>query len=106
MVKLRLTRTGKKGQPSYRLVAIEARSKRDGEALEYLGHYVPTTKPRTFEVNKDRVQYWLGVGAQPTQTVQYLLSKEGLTEPVKREFKSKPGRKAQDRAAKAAAAAS
>jgi small subunit ribosomal protein S16 len=104
MVKLRLTRLGKKGQPTYRLIAIQARTKRNGEALEDLGVYNPRIKPSVFEINKERVQYWLGVGAQPTLTVRGLLAKQGIVEPIKKTYDQKPGRKSQERKTKAAAA--
>jgi small subunit ribosomal protein S16 len=93
MVKLRLSRFGRKNQPTYRLVAIQARDKRQGEALEYLGSYNPRTKPSSFTCDKERVQYWLSVGAQPTDTVKYLLGKEGIIEVEKKTYQSKPGRK-------------
>ncbi|MFW5702656.1 MAG: 30S ribosomal protein S16 [Candidatus Dojkabacteria bacterium] len=76
MVKLRLTRTGKKHEPHYRLIAISARTKRDGEAIEYLGYYNPRSNPSTVDFNIERVKYWLSVGAQPTETVKGLLVKE------------------------------
>lgn len=103
MVKLRLTRTGKTHQPTYRLIATQNRTKRDGEALEYLGFYNPRTNPSTFTFDKERVEYWLGVGAQPTETVAYLLGKEGVIKVVKKKYTKQPGRKATERAAKAAA---
>lgn len=96
-------RFGKKHQPTYRVVVSEARSKAKGEAIEHIGFYNPRSKPSEFTVNADRVKYWLGVGAQPTQTVAYLLTKEKLFTQPKQEFKSKPGRKKQERAAKEAA---
>lgn len=105
MVKLRLARFGKKGQPTYRLIAIQARDKRQGEAIEYLGHYNPRTKPSTLVLDADRIKYWLGVGAQPTETVSYLLAREGLMEVAKKQYKSKPGRKRQEQIAAEEAAA-
>lgn len=102
MVKIRLTRTGKRNEPHYRVVAIKAREKRDSKAIEYLGYYNPRTQPSTFEVEEDRIKYWLSVGAQPTDTVARLLAKKGLYEMPKREFKKKPGKKKQEKAAKAA----
>jgi small subunit ribosomal protein S16 len=105
MVKLRFTRLGKAHQPVYRLIAIQARTKRDGEALEQLGKYNPRNKPTTFEYDKDRVKYWLSVGAQPTYTVGRLLAKDGLLKLEAKKFNTKPGRKAQERAEKKAAKA-
>lgn len=105
MVKIRFTRLGKKNQPTYRLIAIQARTKRDGQALETLGFYNPRSKPSTFNYEKDRVKYWLGVGAQPSETVMKLLAKDGLVKYEAKKYNSKPGRKAQERAEKAQAAA-
>lgn len=75
MLKIKLTRTGKKGYPSYRIVLNQARSKRDGKYLENLGIYDPNTKPKTIKLNKKRVDYWLEKGAQPTNTVRRLIKK-------------------------------
>ena len=75
MLKIRLTRTGKKNQPSYRIVVKEARSKRDGKYTELLGYYNPLTDPATIKLDKDRYQSWLKKGAQPTDTVRRLAKK-------------------------------
>jgi small subunit ribosomal protein S16 len=93
MVKLRLARFGRKNLPSYRLIAIQARSKRQGEAIEYLGTYDPKGSPSKFEINAERVKYWLSVGAQPSDTVRGFLAKEGLVKAVKKEYKKAPGKK-------------
>lgn len=99
MVKIRLARFGKKGAPHYRIVAIQAREKRESKAIEYLGHYNPRTKPSTVKLDKERIQYWLSVGAQPTDTVAYLLSKEGLFKvDEKKTYSKKPGKKKTERA--------
>lgn len=73
MLKIKLTRTGKRGQPSYRIVVVEARSKRDGKYLESLGFYNPLTKPNTIKVDKKKYQEWKAKGAQPTDTVRRLV---------------------------------
>lgn len=73
-VKLRLTRTGKTGRANYRLIAIDEHKKRDGRFVEILGSYDPHT-PVGLLVKKDRVAYWLSVGAQPSATVAALLRK-------------------------------
>lgn len=73
MLKIRLFRTGKKNQPSYRIVITEARRKRDGKYVENLGFYNPLTDPYALEYKKDRVEYWISKGAQPTETVRKLL---------------------------------
>ncbi len=99
MVKLRLKKLGRKNQPSFRLVAVEARSKRDGEVIEELGFYNPRIKEEKFTFNTERVKYWLGVGAQPTETVRYYLSKEKIVAPIKKQYSAKPGRKAAERKA-------
>lgn len=77
-VKIRLQRGGKKKQPIYRIVAADERYKRDGRFLEKLGNYNPNTDPITVEMKETRVMYWLGVGAQPTDTVRNLLSRKGI----------------------------
>ncbi len=78
-VKLRLRRMGKKKQPIYKVVAADARSPRDGKFLEAVGVYNPLTKPHTVDLKEDRVLYWLGNGAQPTDTVKSLLRQKGIT---------------------------
>jgi len=77
-VKLRLRRMGKKKQPVYKVVAADSRSPRDGKFLEAIGLYNPLTDPATIDIKEDRALYWLGVGAQPTDTVKNLLSKKGI----------------------------
>jgi len=77
-VKLRLRRMGKIRQPIYKVVAADARAPRDGRIIEAIGLYNPKTEPATIEINEDRALYWLGVGAQPTDTVKNLLSKKGI----------------------------
>ncbi len=77
-VKLRLKRMGKKKQPVYKVVAADVRSPRDGRFIEAIGFYNPLTDPATVKINEERALYWLGVGAQPTDTVKNLLSKKGI----------------------------
>ena len=72
-VKIRLARAGAKKHPFYRIVAADARSPRDGRFLEKLGTYDPNSDPSTVHLDHARVQYWLGVGATPTDTVARLL---------------------------------
>ena len=86
-VKLRLRRIGKKKQPMYKVVAADSRAPRDGKFLESVGLYNPLTNPHTLEIKEDRVLYWLGVGAQPTDTVMSLLRQKGIT--LKRELMKK-----------------
>lgn len=90
MVKIRLARFGKKKQPNYRIVAANARSKRNTQALEYLGSYNPFAKKEKFQFDKERVQYWLDNGAQPSYTVKSLLIKDGF---MKADIKKRPAAK-------------
>lgn len=69
---------GKKKQPIYKVVAADSRSPRDGKFIESIGIYNPLTEPATVDINEERALYWLGVGAQPTDTVKGLLSKKGI----------------------------
>lgn len=75
MVKIRLRRTGKTKQPSYRIVVADSRSPRDGKFIETIGYYLPTRQPKVLEIKADRARYWLGVGAQPTEVVVKLLKR-------------------------------
>ncbi len=77
-VKLRLRRMGKKKQPIYKVVAADSRSPRDGKFIEAIGSYNPKSDPATIDIMEERALYWLGVGAQPTETVKGLLSKKGI----------------------------
>ena len=76
-VKIKLKRLGKMHAPQYRIVVADARTKRDGRAIEEIGKYHPTHEPSIIEINSERVQYWLGVGAQPTEQVAALLKITG-----------------------------
>lgn len=78
-VKLRLRRMGKKKQPFYKIVAADARSPRDGKFLEAVGTYNPMSQPHAILLKEDRVLYWLGVGAQPTDTVRSILRQTGVS---------------------------
>ncbi|WP_432565541.1 30S ribosomal protein S16 [Kineococcus sp. SYSU DK003] len=86
-VKIRLKRMGQIRAPFYRIVVADSRSKRDGRAIEEVGLYNPMTDPSTIEVKSERVQYWLGVGAQPTEQVAALLKVTGDWQ----KFKGLPG---------------
>jgi small subunit ribosomal protein S16 len=77
MVKLRLTRLGRKKAPVYRVVAMEALTKRDGKAIAYLGNYYPLEDSR-LELKEEEILKFLQNGAQPTRTVKSLLVKEGI----------------------------
>ncbi|WP_460777902.1 30S ribosomal protein S16 [Nocardiopsis nanhaiensis] len=76
-VKLKLKRMGKIRTPQYRVIVADARNKRDGKAIEEIGKYHPKEHPSFIEVNSERVQYWLSVGAQPSDAVKVLLRKTG-----------------------------
>ncbi|MEV1328897.1 30S ribosomal protein S16 [Micromonospora costi] len=76
-VKIRLLRMGKIRNPQYRIVVADSRTKRDGRAIEFVGIYQPKEDPSVIEVKSDRVQYWLSVGAQPSEAVQRLLELTG-----------------------------
>src|SRR4051794_2413254 len=76
-VKIRLKRLGKIRAPYYRIVVADSRTKRDGRVIEEIGKYHPTEEPSLIEVKSDRAQYWLGVGAQPTEQVTALLKLTG-----------------------------
>ena len=77
-VALRLMRMGRKKAPLYALVATDSRSRRDGRFIEDLGRYEPVQEPAVVKINAERVMYWLRQGAQPSDTVRNLLSREGL----------------------------
>lgn len=78
MVKLRLTRMGAKKQPSYRIVAADSRAPRDGRFIEIVGFYNPRNNPAEIKIDEEKVMFWLNNGAQPTDTVRSLLSKQGV----------------------------
>ncbi len=76
-VKLRLVRVGKTKQPTYRVVAADSRSPRDGRFIEIVGHYNPRNEPSIVEIDNDKALKWLRDGAQPTERVQKLLEVSG-----------------------------
>jgi len=86
-VKIRLKRMGKIRAPYYRIVVADSRTKRDGRAIEEIGKYHPTHEPSVMEVKSDRAQYWLSVGAQPTEQVLAILKVTGDWQ----KFKGLPG---------------
>ena len=86
-VKIKLQRLGKIRQPYYRVVVADARTRRSGRAIETIGKYHPKDEPSFIEIDSDRAQYWLGVGAQPTEPVQHLLEITGDWQ----KFKGLPG---------------
>jgi len=76
-VKIRLQRIGKKRTPHYRIVVADSRTHRNGRVIEEIGRYVPTNDPSIIEISSERVQYWLSVGAQPTEQAKVLLTLSG-----------------------------
>ncbi|KIU15552.1 30S ribosomal protein S16 [Mycolicibacterium mucogenicum] len=86
-VKIKLTRLGKIRNPQYRIIVADARTRRDGRAIEVIGRYHPKEEPSLIEIDSERAQYWLGVGAQPTEPVAALLKITGDWQ----KFKGLPG---------------
>ncbi|MCT4585101.1 30S ribosomal protein S16 [Peptostreptococcaceae bacterium AGR-M142] len=80
MVKIRLKRMGANKKPFYRIVVADARAPRDGRFIEEIGYYNPVVEPKIVKIKEDRAKKWLGDGAQPTETVKYLLKKNGVIE--------------------------
>jgi small subunit ribosomal protein S16 len=80
MLRIRLSRTGKKKQANYRVVVADRDAKRDGRVVERIGHYNPRTEPLDFLIDEGRALYWLSVGAQPSDAVERLLVKQGTIE--------------------------
>lgn len=77
-VKIRLKRMGAKKSPFYRVVVADSRAPRDGRFIETLGYYNPCVNPAEVKIDADRAKYWLGNGAQPTETANSLLKKQGI----------------------------
>ena len=86
-VKIKLTRLGKIRNPQYRIAVADARTRRDGRSIEVIGRYHPKEEPSLIEINSERAQYWLSVGAQPTEPVLKLLKITGDWQ----KFKGLPG---------------
>ncbi|GAB3906879.1 30S ribosomal protein S16 [Kibdelosporangium lantanae] len=86
-VKIKLQRLGKIRAPFYRIIVADSRTRRSGKAIETIGRYHPKDEPSLIEVDSERAQYWLGVGAQPTEPVQHLLEITGDWQ----KFKGLPG---------------
>jgi small subunit ribosomal protein S16 len=79
-VKIRLKRMGSNKKPFYRIVVADSRSPRDGKFIEEIGFYNPVSQPKQIKINDEKAVKWLSVGAQPTDTVKSLFSKNGITE--------------------------
>ena len=84
LLAIKLMRTGAKKKPSYRIIVKEKQSKRDGAYLENLGTYNPTREPVELKLDMDRVRYWIGKGAKPTETVSRLIKVSGKQQPAVR----------------------
>jgi len=84
MVRIRLRRIGLKGQPTYRIVAADKESARDGRFLEILGFYNPRTEPATIHVKEDRVYHWMRNGALPSESVQQVFKSAGVMDRFER----------------------
>ena len=80
MLKIRLSRTGKKKQPSYRIVVADVNAKRDGRIVERIGYYNPLMDPIEYRIDEGRALHWLSVGAKPTDAVNRLLVKQGTVD--------------------------
>lgn len=76
MLTIRLTRMGAKKKPFYRIIVTEKRSKRDGSYVESLGYYDPCRKPAEVKIDRERVDYWIARGAQPSETVRSLIKQK------------------------------
>lgn len=107
-VMLRLARGGQKKRPFYRIVVTKKDSRRDGKFIEVIGNYNPMTEPATVNLREDRVKYWLGVGAQPSDKVSEFIKKqipghlEALLEGRKKKIQAKRAARKQRAAARAA----
>ena len=89
MVKIRLNRMGAKKKPFYRIVVADSRSPRDGRFIEIVGNYDPTKNPAIVNVDEEKIIAWIKNGAQPTDTVRSLLSKQGIMKKIHQERKAK-----------------
>ena len=108
-VRIRLTRVGATKRPAYRVIAIDKRRSRDGRALEILGYYDPLTEPATVNLETEKINAWIGKGAQPSETVVKLMrqAEKAAQQPAEAEKAKRPTRAAKPKAAakgKAAAA--
>lgn len=100
-VRIRLTRVGATKRPSYRVIAIDKRRSRDGRALEILGFYDPLTEPATVNLETERINAWIGKGAQPSETVVKLMRQadRAAQQPVEAEKPKRPTRTTKPKAA-------
>jgi small subunit ribosomal protein S16 len=85
LLKIRLSRVGKKKRPAYRIVVADSRAPRDGANIEIIGHYSPLTEPPTIVINEERAAHWLGQGAQPSEAVAKLLARKSASDQEEQE---------------------
>lgn len=90
VVRIRLLRTGKRKQPSFRVVVADQRSPRDGRFVEILGNYNPLTNPSQIELDEERSLHWLAQGAQPSASATALLKRTGIWQKHKATLKKRP----------------
>jgi small subunit ribosomal protein S16 len=101
MVKIRLSRLGRKKRPSYRVVIADDRAPRDGAFIEIIGHYNPLTDPATIVIDAEKALNWIGKGAQPTERVSVLLARLGIIEkPTKKHTEKLAKKLAEEKAEK------
>ena len=105
MLRIRLSRVGKKGHPSYRIVVADVDAPRDGAYLEWIGNYDPMANPPAINLKEDRAQHWLSLGASPSDAVMRILDKNGLLERTPKQRTRTRGDAATATAAPVAAAA-
>src|SRR4030042_668801 len=105
MVKIRLTRVGKKKRPSYRVVVADSRAPRDGAFIEIIGHYDPLANPTAIVIDEEKAKKWLSKGAQPTERVAILLSKLGIIEKPTKKHTERLSKKEEKKAKETSAAA-
>ena len=103
-VRIRLRRTGGKGQASYRIVVADSRSPRDGRFLENVGNYNPRTDPATVVIDDERVRHWISQGAVPSDSVARLLEKRGLIPARRLRYNTPKGAEKAEKTEKPAAA--
>lgn len=90
MLKVKLTRIGKRGQPQYRIVVVEAKSPRDTKFTDHIGHYDPLQNPAKFDIDLDKYNAWLKKGAQPTETIRKMVKNISAKPTTKKPVESKP----------------
>jgi small subunit ribosomal protein S16 len=92
VLRIRLHRTGKRKQPSYRVVVADQRSPRDGRFVEIIGHYNPLTNPSQIALDEERALHWLAKGAQPSESATALLKRTGIWQKAKEQKPAKPAK--------------